>query len=168
MNITLIGMPGSGKSFVGQKLSEVLRFGFVEPDKILERIHGVVLQGVLEKLGNEAFLDAEAEVAITESTGKDNLIISPGGSMIYRPRTMNHLSTVSEIVYLETSFSVIEKRVGKVPRGIVFNSKTFKELYDQRIPLYEKWAKVRVNGDQLPEKVISDILLKLNLPESLC
>lgn len=164
MNITLIGMPGAGKSFVGEKLARAIGFRFVTPDKLLEHAHGVPLQQVLEKLGNEKFLDAEADVVIAHTTGKDALIISPGGSMIYRSRAMEHLKRISAIVYLETPFPVIEKRVGKVPRGIVgLDNKTFEQLYAERIPLYEQWATLTVAGDQHPEEIISEITARLNV-----
>ncbi len=164
MNITLIGMPGAGKSFVGEKLARALGFHFVTPDKLLEQMHGILLQQVLEKLGSEQFLDAEADVVIAHTTGKNTLVISPGGSMIYRSRAMEHLKGISTIVYLETPFTVIEKRVGKVPRGIVgLKNKTFAEVYAERIPLYERWASLTVAGDQSPKAIISEITERLDL-----
>ena len=165
MNITLIGMAGSGKSFVGEKLAKHLGYEFISPDRLLEKEHGVLLQQVLEKLGSECFLDAEAEVVISHTKDKDELLISPGGSMIYRTHAMEHLSAVSEIVYLEVPFETIEQRVGKIPRGIVgLDKMTFRELYESRLPHYEKWGKIRGRGDQPPEKVIEDIISKVNVP----
>src|SRR5437868_569353 len=99
MNITLIGMPGSGKSFVGKKLADRLGYKFVELDKILEQEYRLPLQQVVEKLGAELFLDREAEITISQTKGQDSLVVSPGGSVIYRASAMQHLRGVSKIIY---------------------------------------------------------------------
>ena len=63
MNITLIGMPGSGKSSVGRVLARRLGYSFLDVDPLIVEAYGKAsLQEVLESLGNEGFLDAEAEV----------------------------------------------------------------------------------------------------------
>ena len=61
-NVTLIGMPGSGKSTVGVLLAKALGYQFVDTDLLIQQREGALLQDVLDALGVEAFLDLEGEV----------------------------------------------------------------------------------------------------------
>jgi shikimate kinase len=159
MNITLVGMPGSGKSFVGKRLAEKLGYSFLETDKIIEAEYALPLQSIVEKLGSHDFLDVEAARIVENCKNKDMAVISPGGSVIYRENTMEFLKTISKIVYLKTSLEIVLKRIGSVPRGIVnSDGKTFAELYAERTVLYEKWADYMVDGDLDADLVIEAIL----------
>lgn len=158
MNITLIGMPGSGKSFVGQKLATSLGFTLLQVDKLIEREYDLPLPQILEKLGKEAFLDTEAQTVLKNTEAQDNLVISPGGSVIYRPEAMDHLKKISKIFYLKVPLKVLEERIGNVPRGVVLAENTaFADLYAERTPLYEKYADVVLDGDADVESISEDI-----------
>jgi shikimate kinase len=159
MNITLIGMPGSGKTFVGKILAETLGFFFFDADSAMEKEYGIPLPEILEKLKEKAFLDKEEQILISGTAGIDSTVISPGGSVVYSLKVMERLKKISVIVYLQTTLSSVEKRIGNVPRGIVgAKTKTMAQLFAQRRPLYEKWADITINGDQSAEKVKRDIL----------
>lgn len=159
MNVALIGMPGSGKSFVGKKLAGQLGYEFIELDKVLEQKYDLPLQQVVEMLGTQSFLDKEAEITIEQTSDRDNLVISPGGSVIYRTSAMEYLKKVSTLIYLQVSLDVIKERIGNTPRGIVnIDNKNLAELYAERTPLYEKWADYTVNGDYDAKVVAADIL----------
>lgn len=163
MNITLIGMPGSGKSSVGENLAKILHYKLVDPDKIMEKKFGRPLQEALEKIGEQAFLEEEGKTIVSSSKGKDELVIAPGGSVVYLDETMRFLKEISVIFYLEASLPVIKNRIGNELRGIVgIKGKTLKELYTERTPLYERWADRSVDGDRSVKKVAADIFEKLN------
>lgn len=160
MNITLIGMPGSGKSFIGKKLADRLGFTLVEIDKIIEKKFDLPLQQIVEKLGSEAFLDEEAKAVVENTEARDNIVISPGGSIIYRENAMAHLKKISTVFYLKVPLEVLEARIAGVPRGVVnAGNKSFADIYAERIPLYEKFADHTVRGDSSPEPIIRDILM---------
>ena len=159
MNITLIGMPGSGKSFIGKKLAEKLGYEFFEPDKMLEDKYKLPLQLVLEKLGDESFLQDEADITVANLENRSNFVASPGGSIIYNDKAMKYLRQISTIIYLRASLPTLKKRIGAAPRGIVgLAKKTFDELYAERVPLYEKWSSITINADQDTDAVIKEIL----------
>jgi shikimate kinase len=159
MTITLIGMPGSGKSFVGRQLAAHLGIPCIEMDPILVTKYGKPLQEVVEMLTPEVFLDEEAAETIAATSNIQQGVISPGGSIIYRDTAMQHLSKVSTIIYLEVSRETLEARIGSAPRGIVnAPGKTFADLYAERTPRYERWAAHTINGEAEPEQVIRDIL----------
>jgi shikimate kinase len=63
-NLTLIGMAGVGKSVIGRKLAEVLRYEFVDIDEQIENRFGVKLQEVLDRLGEQKFLETEEQAIL--------------------------------------------------------------------------------------------------------
>jgi len=159
MNITLIGMPGSGKSYIGKMVAEQLGYTFVELDALMEQRFGKPIQHILDMLGEKAFLAEQAKDAITHTKEAHNMVISPGGSLVYSDTAMQHLQTISRIVYLKTSLETIQKRINETPRGIVgLNNQTLEELYQTRAPLYEKWARVTINAEQNADVVVHDIV----------
>lgn len=159
MNITLIGMPGSGKSFVGKILSETLKYQLIELDALMESRFNMPIQHILNTLGERVFLEEQARDAIAHTKDVQNIVVSPGGSLVYSDAAMQHLKTISKMVYLKTNLETISTRINETPRGIVgLNNKTLEELYNERTPLYEKWADVTVDAERNANGVVSDVL----------
>ena len=164
MNITLIGMPGSGKTFIGKVLAETLGFEFFDSDAEIERQYGCTLPEVLQNLGQDQFLRKEAEVMISKTRGKNKLVISPGGSIVYSGKAMEHLKKISTVVYLKIALPVIIERIGNIPRGIVgADDKTIARLFDERSPLYERWADITMDAGQNAGKVAQNIAKQIPL-----
>ncbi len=152
-------MPGSGKSYIGKKLAERLGYTLVELDSILEKEYNLPLQDVLDHLGEESFLKKQAEDVVLHTQYQTDLVVSPGGSIVYTGYTMEYLKDVSTIIYLKTSFETVKSRIKETSRGIVgLKEKTLEELYKERTPLYEKYASVVIDGEQDAEKVVNDIV----------
>ena len=147
-NITLIGMPGSGKSTLGVLLAKTLGFGFVDTDLVIQQREGDLLQNILDKVGTEAFLDLEADAICPVDC--DKTVIAPGGSVICRERGIEHLRALGPVVYLRIPCDVLERRIHNMgSRGIAFRpGETLKDIYDYRTPLYEKYADIVVDGDK--------------------
>lgn len=147
-NITLIGMPGSGKSTLGVLLAKTLGFGFVDTDLVIQQREGDLLQNILDKVGTEAFLDLEADAIC--SVDCEKTVIAPGGSVICRERGIEHLRALGPVVYLRIPCDVLERRIHNMgSRGIAFRpGETLKDIYDYRTPLYEKYADIVVDGDK--------------------
>jgi shikimate kinase len=162
MNITLIGMPGSGKSYIGKKLANDLKYQLIDLDGITEMKHGMPLSVILEEIGEEKFLAEQEIEAIQETSSIDKAIISPGGSIIYSADAMKHLQSISTIIYLESDFITIKKRINNLPRGIVgLGTKTLLELYNERSALYRKWAYYTVNAQLDADTVVRTIKAQL-------
>lgn len=165
MNITLIGMPGSGKSYIGKKLALRLGFRLIELDQIMEDSYKKPLQGILDEMGDTAFLAQQSQDAINETTGCTNTVISPGGSIIYGEDAMRHLQQISTIVYLKTSLNVIEQRITALPRGIVgLRAKTFSAIYAERTVLYTQWADIVIDADRDSLEILNDIQSQIVSP----
>ncbi len=146
MNITLIGMPGSGKSSVGKALARRLGYAFVDVDPlIVKACRAPSLQHVLDALGAERFLDAEADVIAALSC--DNTVLAPGGSAVLRDKGARRLKELGPVVYLELPPEQLEKRLGNLAtRGVTLApGQTIADLYHYRRPFYQRWADVTVN-----------------------
>lgn len=144
-NITLIGMPASGKSTVGVLLAKRLGFSFVDVDIIIQEREKRLLKEIIAQDGLDGFL--EVENRINASLDVDHSIIAPGGSVIYGKEAMEHLKKISTIVYLKLSYKDVEARLGNlVDRGVALkDGMTLRDLYDERIPYYEKYADITVD-----------------------
>ena len=144
-NITLIGMPASGKSSVGVVLAKRLGKKFVDTDIVIQEKYGKLLKELIEEHGDEGFREIEDEV--NAGLDLDNSIISPGGSVVYGEKAMQHLKEISVIIYLELSYTAIKSRLGDLrERGITLKEgQRLKDLYLERVPFYEKYADITVN-----------------------
>jgi len=158
MNIALIGMSGAGKSHVGERLARTLGFAFVDVDKRLEAKHDEPLQAILDRLGDEAFLEAE-EAEVLALAGADRTVIAPGGSIIYSRSAMDLLKRIAKVVYLRVPIETIEARIDVPTRGIVgLGGKTFRELYVQREAFYAAAADLTFDAEGLSETSIISAL----------
>ena len=77
MNVTLIGMAGAGKSYIGKRLADRLGHTFLDIDSVLEEMHGEKLEKILEELGDEKFIETEEKAIISATSGKDRHVFSP-------------------------------------------------------------------------------------------
>ena len=144
-NITMIGMPSSGKSTVGVLLAKRLGFSFVDVDIVIQEKEGRLLKEIIADEGMDGFLEVEnrinAELDVRLS------VIAPGGSVIYGEEAMKHLKEISEVVYLKMSYEEMERRIGNVvDRGVALKPGfTLRDLYNERAPLYEKYADIVID-----------------------
>ena len=149
MNITLIGMPGAGKSTVGVVLAKRMGMDFIDTDLIIQKEYNKTLSEIIDAKGIEGFKKVENDVI--SKLELDNTIIATGGSAVYGKEAMKHLRDISKVVYIELSEENIEDRLGDLnERGVVLeDGETLQELYDERIPLYKKYAHIIVNADDM-------------------
>jgi shikimate kinase len=155
MNISFIGMAGCGKSTIGGVLSSQLGISFVDTDLLIEEKFKLSLEQLKKEKGYEFVRQAEEE----EILGLDENIkvISTGGSAVYSEKSMLHLSSFSKIIYINTPLDEIKQRIGDgqerglaAPEGLSID-----DIYKERVPLYNKWADIKLNGDKSIEDLIS-------------
>ena len=150
-NIILIGMPGAGKSTLGVVLAKILNYSFIDADLLIQSQCDKTLQKIIDACGPDGFIEVENEVLCTLSA--DQSVIATGGSAVYSDEAMKHLSSIGTVVYLQVSLKELENRLGGLyERGVVMKDgigMSLNALYEERIPLYEKYAEVTIDIDGL-------------------
>ncbi len=163
-NIVLIGMPGAGKSTLGVILAKALAYRFIDTDLLIQEKSGCRLQEIIEKQGNDCFLKLENKTVSEISTGRT--VIATGGSVVYGIDAMKHLHDIGTVIYLKVSYEEIARRIADFrARGIAMGKHhSLRELYDERIPLYEENADLTVCAENAgAEENVMKIITALNI-----
>ena len=155
-NLIFIGMPSSGKSTLGRLLARELDRPFIDTDDVIRQLNGCELHEIMDRDGLDGFLQREVEAICTVDV--ENTVIATGGSAIYSPAGMEHLKKIGKVIYVAISYETLERRVGDPHlRGVVLApGKTLRDLYQERVPLYEKYADltlVQADGETTRESV---------------
>lgn len=147
-NIILIGMPGCGKSTLGVLLAKSLGYEFIDTDLIIQKNTGRLLHKIVEEDGKEAFLDIERDAILTLRQS-ENTVIATGGSAVLREEAMKHLCENGIVVYLSLPYMALSKRIRNIKtRGIAFDKgESLRDIYNQRIPYYERYADITQRCD---------------------
>lgn len=164
-NIVLIGMPGSGKSTLGVLLAKSLGFSFIDTDLIISRIADKTLQEIIDNDGLHAFLKLEEKVGCELSCKKT--VIATGGSMVLCENAMNNLKNDSTIVYIKVPLDEIKQRVTNITtRGIAFEKgETLDDVYRTRVPLYEKYADITVDFNNISKNNAVENMIEVMLKQ---
>lgn len=161
-NVVLIGMPGAGKSTVGVILAKVLGYRFIDSDLLIQEREKCLLKDIIERDGLEGLIAIEEQV--NAGIVAENTIIATGGSAIYGKRAMEHLREIGVVVYIRLSLKTLKNRLGNLrQRGVILKKgQTLQELYEERCPLYEKYAHLVVDGEGLGiEELMEEIVKKV-------
>lgn len=146
-NIIFIGMPAVGKSSVGIVVAKRLGYRFVDTDLLIQEQEGKLLKEIIAEVGNEGFLEIENQV--NRDVKATRSVISPGGSVVYCEEAMEHFKEIGTVVYLKASYGNIRRRIRSLKkRGVVLkDGQTFRNLYEERTALFEKYADIIVDED---------------------
>ncbi len=158
-NIVLIGMPGAGKSTIGVILAKVLGYNFVDSDLVIQKTQNQLLHEIIATKGLEGFIQIENDINCKLDVS--NSVIATGGSIIYGPEAMSHLKNIGIVVYLKLEYTTISKRLGNIKqRGVVLkDGQTLLDLYEERCPLYEKYADIVIDCENLnTEEVMQQVV----------
>lgn len=161
-NIVLIGMPGVGKSTIGVILAKILGYQFIDADLVIQEKHGKLLKEIIDERGVDGFVQVENDV--NKSLNPTKAVIATGGSVVYGKEAMEHLSEIATVIYLELELPALTRRLGNLKqRGVVLkDGQTLKDIYNERIPLYNKYADIIVNEHRCTiEKTVEKIVEEL-------
>ena len=154
-NVVLIGMPGCGKSTIGNLLARKLGRKFVDADEEIIQLAGKSIPEIFAQDGEEIF--REWETMALEHLGKQSgLVIATGGGCVTRQRNYPALHQNGSIVWLERDLSLLPTDGRPLSQ-----SNRLEEMYAVRKPLYEAFADVRVANTGSPEDTVTEILSKL-------
>jgi len=119
---------------------------------------------IINTRGNLFFADCEEQAIL--AIRQRGQVIATGGSVVYSDRAMLHLKSLGTVVFLDTPFPEIKKRLWNLKtRGIVLKKgQTLEDMYNERRPLYEKYADVAVHtGRMKTEQVVQTVVERTGL-----
>lgn len=161
-NIILIGMPGCGKTTIGNELTNAMHFKFIDTDQLIKDKYQNTLPNLIKEYGIEKFKEMENEIYMNLDV--ENSIISTGGSAIFSESAMNHLKELGTVIYLCLPYEDLESRLGDYSnRGIVKkDTDSLLDVYNERTPLYNKYQDITIYCEGLTiSEVVEEIVKKL-------
>lgn len=140
---------------MGVVLAKALGYTFIDSDLVIQEKTGKLLHQLISERGVEGFWKIENEVNASYQVEK--AVIATGGSVCYEPEAMAHLRTIGIVVYLKLSYEEIADRLGDLnARGVTMKEgQSLLDLYQERTPLYEKYAHLTLECD---DKKIREIV----------
>lgn len=158
--ISLIGMPGAGKSTVGVVLAKLSGLRFVDTDLDIQVRAGATLQQLLERDGYLRLRELEQEVLLSIDLG--GAIIATGGSAVYSNDAMHRLKAAGPVVYLEANLAMLQQRVAAAPlRGIACDaSQGYADIFAERTPLYRRYADLVVDAGSGTAEAVAVAILR--------
>ena len=140
-------------------LAKTMGVGFLDTDLLLQQREGKRLQEIIDGHGLPYFLRVESH-AIQSIDCRDT-VIATGGSAVYSEIAMRHLHLSSILIYLQLPYEEIEHRLDNIKtRGVAMEKgESLYSLYQERAPLYEKWADLIIDAaGQTAEQTVEAIL----------
>ncbi len=162
-NLTLIGMPGAGKSTIGIILAKNLELGFIDTDVLIQINQQKPLQHIIEEAGHLALRAIEEKEILKINI--EHHIIATGGSAVYSEKAMLHLRRISKVIFLEATFATIQQRIHNfTTRGIAKEkNQKISDLFAERQVLYQKYADITVDCNKLSKEELSGKIRSISL-----
>lgn len=152
-NIVLIGMPGSGKSTVGQMVARLLGRQFYDADTVIEARAGRSIPEIFAQQGETAFREMEHQV-LAELGGKTGVVIATGGGAACFARNLPCLWENGRVYCLR-------RPVDRLPvdgRPLSSSRSRLVEMEAERAPFYRRAAQVMVDNSGTPEQTAEAVL----------
>lgn len=151
-NIVLIGMPGSGKTYVGTLLAKLHEMDFFDTDTEIEKHAGMPVSRIFVDYGEEHFRRLETE-CIKNLCGYDKAVIATGGGAVERFENMQVAKMNATVVYLRRELDRIRETADFSSRPLLAsNPRGLEEIYNRRKALYETYADISVDNNGTPEQ----------------
>ncbi len=169
-NIAIMGFKCCGKSSVGKLLAKKLGKRFIELDDLISALHEkekgekMTYREIHKKYGAEYFRSLEAK-AVEQLPLKKNCVIALGGGTVAYSANVDLLKSCCTLIYLHDSPERLLQRIKKsgIPAFLDKNNLvgSMRKELERRVPLYEKYADVKIDCSELTVPQIVEKILKL-------
>ena len=160
INIVLMGMPGSGKSSVGNALARKMGRPFIDTDEVIIEREGLHTSKIIEQKGEAYFRDRETEV-VMEVAKLQGYVIATGGGVVLREENMKALKQNGIVVFLDRNILNLSKDGRPLSQG----KDALQKLYKERIDLYTKYADITADSnipvEGVADSIVSDLWGKI-------
>jgi shikimate kinase len=156
-NYIFIGMPGSGKTTKGSIVAEKLGMDFIDTDEYIFRKTGYSPAQIVKEQGRDEFIRIQDEL-ISASDFCDT-VVSTGGGIIYSLKAMERLKSGGTIIFLNVPQEKLSERIDQSRKLSSGNEKSFSEIYNERLPVYKKFADIEIICDDKEADEIIGLIL---------
>jgi len=172
MQVSLIGLPGGGKSTVGRQLAKRIGARFVDSDAVLEERIGMPIRQFFDLNGEAAFRDQEEavidEMTMPQPEDQGSLVLATGGGALLRPANRERLKQRTTVIYLRSTPDELYRRLKHDTQRPLLQVADplakLRELHEQRHPLYEQTAHYVVDtGRPSVGTLVNMILMQLEM-----
>jgi shikimate kinase len=169
--LTLVGMPGSGKSTVGRQLSRRLQLPFFDSDHLIEQRLGCSIREYFAREGEAAFRDIEEQV-LAELADGATAVVATGGGAVLREANRQRLRAAGQVIYLRSTPEELYRRVrhdtARPLLQVADPLARLRDMYAQRDPLYRDAAHFVVEtGRPSVPRLVNMIVSQLELAGAL-
>jgi shikimate kinase len=109
--VWLVGLPGAGKSAVGQELARRLRVAFLDLDAAVEEAHGGSIARIFAEVGEEGFRDLESK-ALAAAAAAPEGVVAAGGGAVLRETNVATMHAAGSVVWLRAGVDELVRRIG--------------------------------------------------------
>ncbi len=139
-NIVLIGMPGVGKTTMGEYIARRLGRECMDIDRLIEERMAMPIPEIFSVYGEEKFRDMETDI-IREYSGKQGLVIATGGGAIMRKVNREYLMQNGKIYYIKRPLSALAQDNRPLSKGL----DEIERLYEERKHIYETFSQKTIS-----------------------
>ncbi|MDJ0599549.1 MAG: shikimate kinase [Crocosphaera sp.] len=178
VSVFLIGMMGTGKTTVGQKLAHCLNYRFFDSDVLIEKVAQQSINDIFATQGEETFRYLETEV-LSELAPCTKSVIATGGGIVLKQINWSYLHH-GLIIWLDTPVPILTKRLAKDKTRPLLKetdlSLKLQSLLEERRSLYaQSDLQIIIDEHQTPDEIVEQILElvptvitpKLEIPQDL-
>lgn len=158
-NLILIGMPGCGKSTIGNLLAQKIKREFVDADAEIVKAAGKPIPEIFAEGGEVLFRQIETDV-LSQLCKKSGLVIATGGGCVTRQENYPSLHRNGTIIW-------VKREIDKLPTEGRPLSKVghLHNMYEIRKPMYERFCDISVDNRLDPEFAVAAIISALHLED---
>ena len=162
-NIFLIGMMGSGKSTIGNLLSQKLDIPFFDTDIEIEKIMDMSIDKIFNEFGENRFRMIES-VFFNESIKVDYYVYATGGGIVENPDNHKALKNKGICIFLDCSIEVLNERLKNEHKARPLIKNDYKnkisDIYKKRHTQYKLCSHININVDNYSKEEIVDLVIK--------
>lgn len=163
MKVFLIGMPGSGKTTIGNTLADMFGFKFHDLDRIIVNKAGLEIKEIFSEYGEEHFREIERSLLTEKIESNEDFIMATGGGTPCYYNTMDLLKRKGTVVYLDVPIDELTNRLYQHPtdRPLLANKETISQdlsaLVANRDSIF-KQADIVLKGSNIDARQLYSIL----------
>ena len=162
-NVSLIGMPGVGKSTVGVLLAKALSWNFLDTDVLIQVAEERPLHEIVDTEGIERFSRIEQRHVV--ALDRRHYVIAVGSTAVYGLAAMEHLKAMGALIHLDLPLFALEERLARLDghARLMAPGQTLHGIFQQRQPLYQQYADATIDcAGCTQEETVEEIIAHLS------